>query len=203
MAPKKTPVAAPATAAPAAAEAAPAKVVKKTLAPKAAPAPAPVAEPEPVAETPVDATEEAVEDDTLVQMATKLSSLQATLKELSALFKIQQKAYQKLVKQAKKVENKRSQAKKSPSGFAKPSLLVDSLCDFLKVPHGTKMARTEVTRHITEYVKSNNLLNPENKRIMNLDGTLKKLMVVPEGAEVTFFNLQKYIKHLFVKEETA
>ena len=52
---------------------------------------------------------------------------------------------------------KRKQRK--PSGFAKPSLISDALCEFLGKPKGTEMARTSVTSFITEYIKNNNLQN--------------------------------------------
>ena len=114
-----------------------------------------------------------------------------------------QKSYLKLLRQSKKAEKKRALAKKTPSGFAKPSLLSDELCTFLGVPSGTTMARTQVTKQITNYVKSKNLLKADNKRVIIPDATLKKLLAVPDGDEVTFFNLQKYMKHLFVRPATA
>ena len=195
MAPKKV---SPATSAPVAETAAPApKTSKKVVAEPVAPAP--VAEP-----VVADVSDlESEEENSLVEIGAKLASLQQLLKETTLLVKAHQKIYIKLVRQSKKIEKKKAQAKKSPSGFAKPSLLADELCKFLGVPVGTKMARTQVTKHITDYVKEKGLLDPANKRNMNLDATLKKLMVVPEGSQVTFFNLQKFIKHLFIKETPA
>lgn len=90
---------------------------------------------------------------------------------------------------------KRRRAKKEPSGFAKPSLLSDELCDFLGVPYGTKLARTEVTKKLTSYIRENNLQNPNNKREINLDSKLRDLLKTPPGTVVTFFNIQKYLTH--------
>jgi chromatin remodeling complex protein RSC6 len=90
---------------------------------------------------------------------------------------------------------KKRRTKKEPSGFAKPSLLSDELCDFLNIDHGSKLARTEVTKKLTTYIKENNLQNPENRRQIILDDKLKLLLNVAEGTVVTFFNIQRFLSH--------
>lgn len=90
---------------------------------------------------------------------------------------------------------KKGRVKKEPSGFAKPSLLSDELCDFLMLPRGSKLARTEVTKRLTTYIKERELQNPQNRRQILLDDRLKKLLLVPEGTVVTFFNIQKFLSH--------
>ena len=49
------------------------------------------------------------------------------------------------------------------------------------------MARTEVTKHITEYIRVNNLQNPANKRHILPDPSLKKLLNA--GEKVNEFEL--------------
>ena len=61
------------------------------------------------------------------------------------------------------------------------------------------MARTEVTKHLTAYIKSNNLQDNANKRRINPDAKLSKLLNVGPNDEVTYFNLQKYMKVHFPK----
>lgn len=92
-------------------------------------------------------------------------------------------------------KTKKRRTKKEPSGFAKPSLLTNELCDFLGIEHGSKLARTEVTKKLTTYIKENNLQNPENRRQIVLDDKLKKLLNVEEGTVVTFFNIQRFLSH--------
>ena len=103
-------------------------------------------------------------------------------------------------------ERKKNQKKKrahnpdrKPSGFAKPSLLSDELCKFMSQPKGSLLARTEVTKFITGYIKDHNLQDPEFKRRILPDNKLKKLLNVPKNTELTYFNLQTYMKHHFPK----
>jgi upstream activation factor subunit UAF30 len=89
---------------------------------------------------------------------------------------------------------------KAPSGFTKPTNLSPNLCDFLGIPHGTMISRTDVTKRLVAYVRDNNLQKESNKRVILLDDKLKALLRVPEGEEITFFNVQKWLAHLYSKE---
>ena len=59
----------------------------------------------------------------------------------------------------------------------------------------TQLKRTEVVKKIWEYIKSNDLQNPDNRREILCDDALKRIF---DGQEkVTMFSLNKYIsKHL-------
>lgn len=92
-------------------------------------------------------------------------------------------------------KNKRVRPKKEPSGFAKPSLLSDEMCDFLDLPHGSKLARTEVTKKLTVYIKQNQLQNPDNRKQILLDDKLKRLLNVDDKTVLTFFTIQKYLSN--------
>ena len=59
------------------------------------------------------------------------------------------------------------------------------------------MARTEVTKYLTSYIKDNNLQQPEDKRKINPDKKLSKLLKLTKDDQVTYFNLQKYMKSHF------
>ena len=93
--------------------------------------------------------------------------------------------------------------KRPPSGFAKPALISTELCNFLSVPDGTEMARTEVAKHLTNYIKEHNLQDQENKRRILPDSALQSLLNVGAGEDLTYFNLQKYMKVHFPKSATA
>jgi len=84
--------------------------------------------------------------------------------------------------------------KRAPSGFAKPALISNDLCSFLGKPQGTEMARTEVTKFLTSYIKEHDLQDPENRRRIRPDKALQKLLNTTTKDEVTYFNLQKYMK---------
>jgi len=93
-----------------------------------------------------------------------------------------------------------SGVKKFPSGFIKPSYISDELAVFLGKPAGTKMARTDVSKEINTYIRVHGLQSPFNGRIINPDEKLKKLLNIDNGVELTYFNLQKYMKPHFHKE---
>ena len=84
---------------------------------------------------------------------------------------------------------------KPPSGFAKPGPVSDELRSFLGLGKDELIARTEVTKKITEYCKEHNLQNGPDKRVINPDKTVMKLLRLDKNSEpLTFFNLQKYMK---------
>jgi len=175
---------------------APAPVASSSVAPKSAPAPkaAPAA---PVVAAPAPVVEDVVSPFSVIEE--KMAVLASVLKEVQNHLKVMKKEYERLKKTSDKVERKRANARSTPNGFAKPTKISDELCVFLGVPKGTEKSRTEVTREINKYVKTKNLSDPKNKRIIRPDATLKKLLNTTDKDEVTYFNLQKYLKHHFVK----
>lgn len=119
------------------------------------------------------------------------------------------KSLEKRVARDRKVMNKKMKGRtkrvvdpnKPPSGFAKPGPVSKELATFLGLKEGELIARTEVTKKITEYCKKHNLQKVEDKRTINVDSTLKKLLRVKKGEELTFFNLQKYMKVHYPNKE--
>lgn len=143
---------------------------------------------------------------------TSLNSKLAEFKALYASINTDLRALQKNIQRYMKDSSKRNRRNKSadpnrpkrpPSGFAKPALISNALCNFLGKPEGTEMARTEVTKHLTQYIKTNSLQDQENRRKIVPDAALKKLLNVKDSDEVTYFNLQKYMKVHFPKSASA
>ena len=93
-----------------------------------------------------------------------------------------------------------SGGRRVPSGFVKPSIISDQLAMFLGKPAGTKMARTDVSKEINTYIRVHGLQDPFNGRRINPDEKLRKLLGVSPNDELTYFNLQKYMKPHFYKE---
>ena len=100
----------------------------------------------------------------------------------------------------KKKKKSKQQNNRTRSGINKESKVTDELCDFLNVLHGTLLARTTVTTMINKYIKDNKLQNPENKRKIIPNQELRELLKIPEGEEITFFDLPRYMNLHFVKE---
>lgn len=178
------------------------EVVKKTKpAPAAKVAPAPVSK---VEEPVAAATEDAAADsqvpatENVVQvLADKIGTLATLLKDIQSSLKPVLKEHDKLRKIVERIQKKRDNARKSPSGFAKPNKISDELCDFIGVPHGTEKSRTDITRYINAYVKEHNLNKPSNRRVILPDEKLKKILKINNEEEVTFFILQRLISHHF------
>lgn len=151
-----------------------------------------------VVETPV------VEVDKFVVVLERLTRFATELKDTMLLVKGLQKEFQRVQKTSTKKSKKASPSTpgkaRTPSGFAKPTMLSDDLCSFLGVSSGSQMARTEVTRVINEYIKKNSLQDTQDKRTIVPDSKLLSILKLGEGDKLTYFNLQTYIKHHFHKE---
>jgi len=180
------------------------KVTKSTKAAAPAPAPEPVVVAEPVVETaPVVAetsTPEISLEDQFKDILTRLQQFRTLSQTLMADVRKLQKNVNRQVRESSKKNKKRKNTgdtKRPPSGFAKPTLISDSLCQFLGVESGTMMARTEVTKHLTKYIKAHELQDQANRRIINCDSALAGLLNVKPSDEVTYFNLQRYMKPHF------
>lgn len=91
----------------------------------------------------------------------------------------------------------------SRSGITQEVGVSSELEKFLGLNPGSKISRTSVTRAVTEYIKNHNLQNPANRRHIILDGTLSKLLNPPSNEQVTYFNLQKFLKVHYVGSASA
>jgi chromatin remodeling complex protein RSC6 len=132
-----------------------------------------------------------------------ISELRSFKKEILSLEKENDK--QKRSKKKKRENNEN----KKPSGFARPTRISKELAEFLGLEEDVMIARTQVTKKLTEYVNEHDLKDPENKRniLLTTDagiklGAILTPIVNPETQEpvdLSFFNLQRYIKHHFPK----
>jgi upstream activation factor subunit UAF30 len=94
-------------------------------------------------------------------------------------------------------KKRRKVGNRAPSGFVKPTPISKELAEFLGKTDGSEMARTEVTREINAYIRTNNLQDKENGRRINPDAKLKALLKLKKGDELTYFNLQRYMSPHF------
>jgi chromatin remodeling complex protein RSC6 len=168
----------------------------------------------PVVETPVVETPVVDELDVEDGYDKEFLEIQEQLKDAMTLLKTLTSHVSKLEKRVsrdRKVMNKKMRGKKPrvhdpnkpPSGFAKPGPISPELAKFLGLPKDELIARTEVTRKITEYCKKNDLQKKEDGRHILPDKALKKLLNINDGEELTFFNLQKYMKVHYPKKVVA
>jgi len=190
---------------------------KKTSAPKVVVKSAPAPTPAPVVETPVVDTPIVVEGNNvqvpqLLNYDEDFKTLQNNLKDAMALVKtamVGLSALERKVARDKKVVDKKMKTKVKrvkdpnapPSGFQKPLNVSSELRKFLGLNDSELIARTEVTKKINAYCKEHNLQQEEDKRKINPDAALKKLLKVNKSEQLTFFNLQKYLKPHYPNKE--
>ena len=138
----------------------------------------------------------------------KMSELSAKLQQIGSLFatvkndyKTLEKTVNREVKLAQKasMKKKRNNANRRPSGFVKPARISDELAKFLNKDLGTEMARTDVSKEINAYIQAHDLKDKKNGRIIHPDAKLTKLLNISKDDELTYFNLQRYLKHHFAK----
>ena len=207
VAKKDAPAAAPAPVAAPVAPVAEKAVKAKKAAPAAAPAPVVVAS------TPVEAAAVAAPagptttlDEDLKAVTLNLNTLKETVSAMLAQVKKLDKRVHREIKDARKRKRRAvpvEGAEAKPrvlSIFERPTKVTDELCLFLGKPTATLMSRSEVTKAVNNYVKEKGL---KNKHAIAPDAALKKLLKIGEGEPLTYFNLQKYLNHHYVKAAPA
>ena len=181
------------------------KATKKATKEVAAPAPAVEATTEAPApdagEAATDRSDLSTElNDDIAELLKTYQARVALDNSIKASIKAIEKKVAKMTKLMEKSTKKRKTNANKVSGFEKPTAISDELAKFVGEPIGTMLARTAVSKKIHEYVKSNNLQNPNNRRIITPDAKLKKLLKTTGTEELSYFNLQKYLKVHFKKE---
>ena len=78
--------------------------------------------------------------------------------------------------------------------------LTDELCHFMGLKSGDTRSQTQVTKFISEYVKSHSCFDPSFKRRILPNAALAKLLRVGDKDEVTYLNLQSFLKVHFIKK---
>lgn len=91
------------------------------------------------------------------------------------------------------------EARRANNAFLKQKPLTDELCSFMGLKAGEKRSQTEVTKFISDYVKSHSCFDPTFKRRILPNAALAKLLRVDDKTEVTYLNLQRFLKVHFKK----
>lgn len=91
------------------------------------------------------------------------------------------------------------EARRANNAFLKEKPLSPELCQFMGLKAGEKRSQTDVTKFISEYVKSHSCFDPSFRRRIIPNAALAKLLRVDDKTEVTYLNLQKFLKVHFLK----
>ena len=139
--------------------------------------------------------------DNFQELLAQLSALRSQLTSVTSQVRALQKRSERELKAAVKAGRKRARktGNRAPSGFVKPAQISKELAQFLGKPHGTEMARTEVTREINTYIRAHKLQDPKNGRRILADTKLRSLLKLKKNDELTYFNLQRYMSPHFAR----
>jgi len=158
-----------------------------------------------VVSTSVDAVSATPYLDEFSSLMTELDNAVTLIKSLkSRVVKLEKQVHRDSKVMAKKLRGRKNRVRdpNAPkSGFAKAGPVSSDMSKFLGLSMDELISRTDVTKRIHTYCKTHNLQNPEDKRKITPDSSLKKLLNIPKGDELTFFNLQKYMKVHFPNKE--
>jgi chromatin remodeling complex protein RSC6 len=192
------------------------KAAKATKAEKATPAKAEVTVPTvaaPSAEPAVAAPSATSE----TQLAALAETLKALSTDLSTRVRDAVKAVQEAAKSAKREARDSKKKKKvdpatmtteqraawekrrANNAFLVQRPLTDELCHFMGLKSGETRSQTQVTKFISEYVKTHSCFDPSFKRRILPNAALAKLLRVGDKDEVTYLNLQSFLKVHFIK----
>ena len=90
-------------------------------------------------------------------------------------------------------------ARRANNAFLKLRPISDELASFMGLPAKSQKSQTDVTKFVSTYVKSHSCFDPQFKRRIIPDAKLAKLLRVKDGQEVTYLNLQSFLKVHFLK----
>lgn len=94
--------------------------------------------------------------------------------------------------------------KNTSSGFMKPVQISEEMATFTGWEPDVPRSRVDVTKYLCQYIRENNLQNPEDRRIIRPDNQLKTLLKLQnsdsEKNPLTYYSLQKSIQHHFTND---
>jgi chromatin remodeling complex protein RSC6 len=123
----------------------------------------------------------------------------ATIETLAASIKSLHRDVRKIRQMLEDPTGEKADKRAQNSGFKKPIPVSDALAKFVGQAPGTLMSRSDVTHAVNEYATAKNL--KQGQKIL-VDDTLKALLQPPEGFDLTFMNLQRFLKpHYLVSKE--
>ena len=156
-----------------------------------------------------------------VQLAALAETLKTLSSELSVRVRDAVKAVQEAAKTAKREardskKKKRKdpatmtpeekavwEARRANNAFLVQRPLTEELCAFMGLKSGETRSQTQVTKFISEYVKTHSCFDPSFKRRILPNAALAKLLRVGDKDEVTYLNLQSFLKVHFIKTPKA
>jgi chromatin remodeling complex protein RSC6 len=95
------------------------------------------------------------------------------------------------------------EARRANNAFLKLRPISDELSSFMGLPAKSERSQTDVTKFVATYVREHSCFDPNFKRRIIPDAKLAKLLRAKDGQEITYLNLQSFLKVHFLKPATA
>lgn len=87
----------------------------------------------------------------------------------------------------------------SNSGFMKPVGVSEPMRAFLGLGEKELTRRLDITKTLCEYIKTHDLQNPEDRRIIVPDDTLRTLLGLGKEESLTYYSIQQKLKDHIIK----
>jgi chromatin remodeling complex protein RSC6 len=177
------------------------------------------ATPEPAASAGLAASAAAEAEEVTVNYASMNASLVVSLqrvinetKDAIKSVRTMKTMHEKELKENKNSKKKEKRTRTSQAGFAVATKITPQLAAYIGVDSVDSLSRTDAVKKIHERIVEKQLQDPEDRRIIRYenDKELKALLGLPEAFKVnnkgekdtklSYFNLQRYISHHFIKE---
>jgi upstream activation factor subunit UAF30 len=128
---------------------------------------------------------------TLDSLALDLVAVQKDLKAL-------RKMIRKVLGDIEDPTGEKKEARAKNNGFNKPQVVTQALRSFLNLGSDEMISRSQVTKAVNAYVTEKDLKKGQN---ITLDPALQSLLSPPEGTQITFLNIQRFLNQHYVKQE--
>jgi hypothetical protein len=133
-------------------------------------------------------------------MATETTTPAVTLEFLAKQIEALRKDVRKIRAHLDDPTGEKAAARSANNGFNKLLEVTPELRAFLGLAADEKISRAAVTKRIGQYATEKGLKEGQK---LALDPPLKALLKVPEGKEVTFLNMQTFLKDHYISPPKA
>ena len=127
----------------------------------------------------------------LDSLALDIANVQKDLKAL-------RKMVRKVIGDIEDPTGEKKEARTKNNGFNKPQVVTAALRSFLNLGADEMISRSQVTKAVNAYVTEKELKKGQN---ITLDAPLQSLLSPPEGTQITFLNIQKFLNQHYVKQD--
>lgn len=138
--------------------------------------------------------------DTVLELLNKLT---AQVAELHKDNKSIAKLVRKVRAHQEDPDGEKAKARAKNNGFNIPHKVTPEFSKFLGIGPDEMITRSQANTKIRDYVNANNLKNPENGRIIFIDDAMRALLEPPEGVQITYLNIQTYLRKHYIKNTEA